>query len=79
MSRVPIPRPLPPPDGMVPRMGSPCEWNMHAMQHMHAYAATCMNIRTCVPTSTYACMAYAYRHTHAWHACTYICMHGMHA
>ena len=79
MSQVPGPS-VPPPraDGMVPRMGSPCEWNMHAMQHMRAYAPICMNIRTCVPTSTYACMAYAYRHMHAWHACTYICMHGMH-
>ena len=47
--------------------------------HMHAYAPTCMNISTCIPTSTYACMAYAYRHLHAWHACSSICMRGMHA
>ena len=51
---------VPPPHmGWVPRMGSPCEWNMHAMQHMHAYAFICTNIRTCMPTSTYACIAYA--------------------
>ena len=71
-----------PPPGHGPGMswdlgiGCPTEWNMHVI---HAYAPICMNIRTCVPTSTYACMAYAYRHMHAWHACTYTCMHGMHA
>ena len=37
---------------------------------MHAYALICMNIYTCMSTSTYACMACARRHKHAWHACT---------
>ena len=47
----------PPADGMVPQPGSPCEWNMHAMQHVHTYAPICMHIHTCVPTSIYACIA----------------------
>ena len=57
-------------------MGFPSEWNMHAM---HAYACRCMNICSCISPSTYAFIAYACKYICAWHACTYICMHGMYA
>ena len=60
---------VPPPDGMVPRMGSQCEWNMYAM---HAYAYICMNI--------WACMSAL--HMHALHNVIMhagICAPGMHA
>ena len=45
--------------------------------HMHAYAFTCINICICISTSTYVCIAYACKHIRAWHACIFICMHGM--
>ena len=65
---------VPPPQrGGSPRTGSPSEWNMHA------YAFICMSICICISTSTYACIAYACKHIRAWHVCTYICLHGMHA
>ena len=47
--------------------------------HVHAKVFICMSICICISTSTYACIAYACKHTRAWHVCTYICLHGMHA
>ena len=45
----------------------------------NAYAFICMIICICSSTTTYACIAYACKHIRAWHVCTYICLHGMHA
>ena len=73
-----VPRPFPP---MVwsQAWAAPASGICMPCMHMHAFVLICMNICTCLSTSTYACMAYACGHMNARHACTYICMHGMRA
>ena len=68
-----------------PKGGGPRGWAPPASgicmpsMHMHTYAFICMSICICISTFTYACIAYACKYIRAWHVCTYICLHGMHA
>ena len=77
VSRSPPPKVRVPQDGLPQRVEYACQASI--CMHMHAYAFICMSICICISTSTYACIAYACKHRRAWHVCTYICLHGMHA
>ena len=63
------------PPGWAPPASGICMPSMH----MNTYPFICMSTCICISTSTYACTAYACKHIRAWHVCTYICLHGMHA
>ena len=72
--------PTPPPSPPVRYLfwAAPASGTCMPCMRMHAYTFICMNIRTYMSTSTYACMAYACRHMP--YACnTSMCMHGMRA
>ena len=72
-----VSRPPSSPKGRVPQDGL-----SHQVEYAcqaYAYAFICMSMCICISTSTYACIVHACRHIRAWHACTYSCLHGMHA
>ena len=59
------------PDGLPQRVEYAC--HVCICTHLQLFLRICI----CMSTSTHACIAYACRHMHAWHACTYMCMHGI--